>query len=201
MTSRVRPTRSLVPLMARNLGIGVGDGFVVLGSKLDGGVAALSLRVAGIVETGSTDLDRALVRVQLAALQDEFGLGDRAHMIVLRLERFELAEARVPRIDAAIAPLATNAVALSWQQLMPEVSQTIQLKRAGSLVMFGLIALLVTFSIFNSFMMSVFERTREIGMLLAIGMRPGRHRRRVAGRGSLACAVGRGHRRGARRPG
>jgi len=160
-------------LMARNLGIGVGDGFVVLGGKLDGGVAALALRVAGIVETGSTDLDRALVRVQLTALQDEFGLGDRAHMIVLRLETFELAAARLPHIDAAIAPLATNAVALSWQQLMPEMSQTIQLKRAGSLVMFGLIALLVTFSVFNSFMMSVFERTREIGMLLAIGMRPG----------------------------
>jgi ABC-type lipoprotein release transport system permease subunit len=160
-------------LMARNLGIGVGDGFVVLGSKLDGGVAALALRVSGIVETGSTDLDRALVRVHLAALQDEFGLGDRAHMIVLRLETFELATALLPRINAAIAPLATNAVALSWQQLMPEMSQTIQLKRAGSLVMFGLIALLVTFSVFNSFMMSVFERTREIGMLLAIGMRPG----------------------------
>jgi ABC-type lipoprotein release transport system permease subunit len=38
--------------------------------------------------------------------------------------------------------------------------------------MFGLIVLLVTFSVFNSFMMTVFERTREFGMLLAIGMRP-----------------------------
>jgi ABC-type antimicrobial peptide transport system permease subunit len=38
--------------------------------------------------------------------------------------------------------------------------------------MLALIAVLVTFSIFNSFMMTVFERTREFGMLLAIGMRP-----------------------------
>jgi ABC-type lipoprotein release transport system permease subunit len=85
---------------------------------------------------------------------------------------FERVGALVPAIDASIKPLGTHSVVLPWQQLMPEVSQTIQLKRASSLVMLALVAVLVTFSIFNSFMMTVFERTREFGMLLAIGMRP-----------------------------
>jgi len=159
-------------VIARNLGIKVGDEFVVLGSKLDGGVAALSLNVAGIVATGSAELDRALVQMQLTAFQDEFGLGDQVHMIVARVADFERVEALVPAINTAIAPLTTNGVVLTWRQLMPEVAQTIQLKRASSLVMLGLVAVLVTFSIFNSFMMTVFERTREFGMLLAIGMRP-----------------------------
>jgi predicted RND superfamily exporter protein len=52
-----------------------------------------------------------------------------------------------------------------------EVEQAMALKNAISEVMFGLIALLVTFSVFNTFIMLVFERTREFGMLLAIGMR------------------------------
>jgi ABC-type lipoprotein release transport system permease subunit len=167
------PTDAVVgAAMARNLGIKVGDGFVVLGSKLDGGVAALSLDVAGIVETGSADLDRGLVQMQLAAFQEEFGLGDQVHMVVARVGDFDRVGALVPAIEAAIAPLGTDSVVLPWQELMPEVSQAIQLKRAGSLVMLALVSVLVTFSIFNSFMMTVFERTREFGMLLAIGMRP-----------------------------
>jgi ABC-type lipoprotein release transport system permease subunit len=169
------PNDALVgAVLARNLGIGVGDEFVVLGSKLDGSVAALSLHVTGIVESGSAELDRALVQVQLAAFQDEFGLGDQVHMVVARVADFERVAEWLPAVEAAIVPLGIGSVVLPWQQLMPEVAQTIQLKRAGSLVMLSLIAILVTFSIFNSFMMTVFERTREFGMLLAIGMRPSR---------------------------
>ena len=93
-------------------------------------------------------------------------------MVVARVSDFEHVGATLPAVDAAIAPLGTASVALPWQRLMPEVAQTMQLKRASSLVMLSLIAVLVTFSIFNSFMMTVFERTREFGMLLAIGMRP-----------------------------
>ncbi len=159
-------------VMAQNLGIGVNDEFIVLGSRLDGSVAALSLRVSGIVDSGSAELDRALVQVQLAAFQDEFGLGDQVHVVVARVNDFERVDALLPRVEAAVAPLGTGVVALPWQRLMPEVAQTMQLKRASSLVMLSLIALLVTFSVFNSFMMTVFERTREFGMLLAIGMRP-----------------------------
>ena len=169
----VGPTDALLgSVIARNLGIGVGDEFVLRGSKLDGSVAALSLRVCGIVESGSADLDRALVQIQLAAFQEEFGLGDQVHMVVARVADFEHVGATLPRVDAVLAPLATGSVVLPWQRLMPEVAQTMQLKRASSLVMLSLVAVLVTFSIFNSFMMTVFERTREFGMLLAIGMRP-----------------------------
>jgi len=93
-------------------------------------------------------------------------------MVVARVADFEHVGAALPQVDAAIARLGTGSVVLPWQRLMPEVAQTMQLKRASSLVMLSLVAVLVTFSIFNSFMMTVFERTREFGMLLAIGMRP-----------------------------
>ncbi len=167
------PTDAVVgSAMARNLGAKLGDEIVLLGSKLDGGVAALSLTIAGIVDSGSADLDRGLIEVQLSAFQSEFGLGDQAQVIVARVADFENVGALLPRIDAAIAPFGSDLSVLPWQRLMPDVAQTMALKRAGTLLMLALIALLVTFSIFNSFMMSVFERTREFGMLLAIGMRP-----------------------------
>jgi len=144
-------------VIARNLDIDVGDEFVLLGSKLDGSVAALSLHVSGIVESGSAELDRTLVQVQLAAFQDEFGLGDQAHMVVARVSDFEHVGATLPAVEAAIAPLGTASVVLPWQRLMPEVAQTMQLKRASSLVMLSLIAVLVTFSIFRlSFPLNIF---------------------------------------------
>ena len=57
---------------------------------------------------------------------------------------------------------------------MPEAVQFIELKSIGTHVMFALIAIIVSFSIVNTFMMTVFERTPEFGMLMAIGMKPGR---------------------------
>ena len=48
------------------------------------------------------------------------------------------------------------------------------MKFIGTLLFFALIAIIVTFSIVNTFMMTVFERTQEFGMLMAIGMKPGR---------------------------
>ena len=57
---------------------------------------------------------------------------------------------------------------------MPEAVQTIDIKLIGALLFFGLMAMIVTFSVVNTFMMTVFERTAEFGMLMAIGMKPGR---------------------------
>jgi ABC-type lipoprotein release transport system permease subunit len=167
------PTDAVVgSVMARNLGAKLGDELVILGTMLDGGVAAMSLRITGIVDTGTPDLDRALIQVELAAFQDAFGLGDQVHVVVARVTDFTRVAAIVPGIEAALTPFGANLSVLSWQRLLPELAQTTELKRASSSVMFGLIALLVTFSVFNSFMMTVFERTREFGVLLAIGMRP-----------------------------
>ena len=55
---------------------------------------------------------------------------------------------------------------------MPEAEQMIELKSVGAQLFFAVITVIVTFSVVNTFMMMVFERTPEFGMLMAIGMRP-----------------------------
>jgi len=60
----------------------------------------------------------------------------------------------------------------TWQQLMPELQQTIDMKKSGTSLFFGMLVIMVTFSIVNSYIMTVVERTPEFGMLLAIGMKP-----------------------------
>src|SRR3989304_3151143 len=69
--------------LAKNLQIKVGDELTLLGSALDGSVAATIVPVVGIFESGMRDLDRVLVEMPLRSFQDVFGMGEGAHAIVL----------------------------------------------------------------------------------------------------------------------
>ncbi len=157
-------------VLARNLGLHVGDELVMLGTAKQGGVAAAVARVVGIFDTGMVDVDRALVQIPIADFQDAWSLEvDEAHTLVVLAEgvegSLELAE--------EVAETAVGLNTLNWHVLMPEMVQFIELKAVGVQLIFVLIAIIVTFSVINAFMMTVFERTPEFGMLKAIGMRPG----------------------------
>jgi ABC-type lipoprotein release transport system permease subunit len=157
--------------LARNLGAVPGDEVVMLGTGPEGGVAALAVTLVGLFETGQAELDRALVQVPLDVFQAGFFLEDEAHTVILKLERI----ADLETVAADIRGILPEELALrDWQQLMPDVVQAIALDRVSARMFYGILMLVVLFSIINTFIMTVFERTREFGMLLAIGMRPWR---------------------------
>ncbi len=157
--------------LARNLGAGVGDELLVLGSGKEGGVAALALTIAGIFDTGQAELDRALVVVPLQTFREGFYLEGEAHQVVIKLRDVEATDRVISEISQA---LPAGVVARSWRELLPDVVQGIALDRVSARLFYGILTLIVLFSIINTFVMTVFERTREFGMLLAIGMHPWR---------------------------
>ena len=65
-------------------------------------------------------------------------------------------------------------VCLDWMELVPGMVQTIKLDLSSSAIFYLILNIVVAFSILNTFLMAVFERTKEFGVLLAIGTRPGR---------------------------
>ena len=156
--------------MARNLGIAVGDELVMLGTAKEGGVAAAVAQVAGVFSTGSVAMDRSLALIPIADFRAAWNLAaDEAHRLVIVVD--DVGEA-LDIAEAAAGPAAPFAV-LNWKTLMPEVEQFIDLKLVGLYFFFVIIAIIVTFSVINAFLMTLFERTAEFGMLKAIGMRPG----------------------------
>ena len=161
--------------LARNLGVSVGDELVVLGSTREGGVAALAIRVGGILESGLTDLDRILLQVRLSTLQEAFELGDDAHRIVLVTDSILGIEAMLDEVRDALARIraADTTRVLPWAQLMPEVEESIQLDSGAGVILLWSLVIVVAFAVVNALVMTVLERTREFGMLLAVGMRPG----------------------------
>lgn len=155
--------------MARNLGARVGDELVVLGSGKQGVVAAAIFIIAGIVETGQVELDRTLVFAPIANVADAFYLQDEAHMLLLMVENLSQLGAIGSQIESKLAaPLTLQ----TWQQLMPMIEQSIELDKAGAQLFYSLLLILVVFAVVNTFVMVLFERTREFGLFMALGMRP-----------------------------
>ena len=70
-------------VFARNLGLKVGDSITLLGSALDGTIAADRLTLVGVFHTGIPELDRQLAEMPLGRFQRDFGLGDKATLVVL----------------------------------------------------------------------------------------------------------------------
>ena len=156
--------------MARNLGAQIGDELIVLGSGKQGAVAAAIFVIAGIVETGQVELDRSLVLAPFAELADALYLEDEAHMLVLMVD--DLSE--LTATASSVAELLPEALTVqTWQQLMPMIEQSIELDRAGAVLFYSLLLILVAFAVVNTFVMVLFERTREFGLFMALGMRPG----------------------------
>ncbi|HJX18347.1 MAG TPA: FtsX-like permease family protein [Acidiferrobacterales bacterium] len=157
--------------LARNLKIKLGDELTLLGSGRDGSVAATVLPVAGFFESGNPDLDRRLVMMPLATFQETFSLGKDAHLIVVSGPNYE----SIPQTKAVVSQFIagqSGLVVLDWDELVPGIKQLIQTDMVQNWITYIALIVIVTLSIMNTFLMSVLERTREFGIMLALGISP-----------------------------
>lgn len=160
-------------VMARNLKVTVGDELTFVGSGKDGSFAAGVVIVAGIFASGTQDLDRSLAEMPLSYFQEAFEMEGSGHMIVI--SRDELSS-----IPGMIEPLRESIegqgelVVLDWETLVPGLKQAIQADMTGAWFMYAVLIVLVAFSVLNTQLMSVLERTREFGVIMALGIKPRR---------------------------
>lgn len=164
-----RPNSAMIGgALARNLRVDVGDELVILSTDVDGSVAFIAPIVTGVFETGNDTLDRSLIQVPRRLINDALLLDDAAHRVVIMVEEPMSPE----RVLSTITPLLPSSTALlDWRDLMPEISQSIRLDKISNGIVYGTLTVIVVLSIANTFVMTMFERTREFGMLRAIGMR------------------------------
>jgi len=157
--------------LARNLRVQVGDTLTLLGSARDGSVAADRLAVVGIIGSGISALDRQLAEIPLQRFQDDFAMPGQAHVIVLSGPHLGGIDAALPRARKLAS--AQGLAVRSWGQLQPGLKHAIQLDASTSLLWYVSLVVVAIALLLNTLLMSVLERTREFGMLLALGMRPG----------------------------
>ena len=155
--------------LAHNLKITIGDELTLLGSGRDGSIAATILPVVGIFNSGNRDLDRQMMEIPINTFRDVFAMGNHAHAIIIGGQR-DMAESYSMAIEDLIYD-KDKLVLLDWETLLPGLKQAIEADFFSAWVMYGLLIVLVAFSMMNTMLMSVLERTHEFGILLALGVR------------------------------
>ena len=155
--------------LARNLSAVVGDEIVILGTGKTGNLAPMLLTIGGIFTTGITDVDRSYVQVRIEAFQEAFEFGDEIHRLLVSVSDLVHINAVVADIRRVVSD---EVVVHDWETLMPEIRQGIDLDKISAQFMYWMLLAVVLLSIVNTFVMTVFERSREFGMLVAVGMRP-----------------------------
>jgi putative ABC transport system permease protein len=180
-------------VLARNLRVSVGDEITVLGSGVDGSFAAAVLTVAGIFKSGVKEIDRSIAEIPLAAFQEIFYMNGAGHQVVIMAPSLGAVPELQVRVEAAIAGEG-DLVVHDWDALQPGLKQMIQADMSSAFFMYGILVILVAFSVLNTQLMSVLERTHEFGVVMALGMKPGRLGRLVmletAMMGMLGLALG-----------
>jgi ABC-type lipoprotein release transport system permease subunit len=158
--------------LASNLKVGLGGKVVYTFVGVDGEIVSGLGRVSGVVETGAPSVDGGLVLLPLAAVREVGGFGpDEATTVGVYLRDSrrsgDVVDALGPGLPAGVA-------ALGWSEAQPDLSGFIAMKVGGARFMEAVLMILVAAGIFNTLFMSVMERSREFGVLAAIGCSRGR---------------------------
>ncbi|MEZ4361174.1 MAG: FtsX-like permease family protein [Kofleriaceae bacterium] len=182
--------------LAKNLNLGLGDRVVLTASPRGGGnPASIAFLVRGVFQTGLAELDGFSVQIPIEDAQKLLDLGSSITEIALMLEHADDVGAVVSAMRAAI-PERTELEVLPWQEALAELHETIVLDDAGTYLMMAVVFVIVGIGIFNTVLMSVVERTRELGVMMAIGTATGRLFRLVMAEAAIlaviGCAVGLG---------
>ncbi len=176
-------------VLARNLQVGVGDELTFIGNGRDGSFAAAVVTIVGIFESGMEDLDRSLAEVPLGFFDDVFTMGGAGHAVVVMAPSLIQVGQTRSRVEALL-PEGSELVVHDWDELLPGLKQAIQADFTSAWFMYGILIVLVAFSVLNTQLMSVLERTKEFGIIMALGVKPRRLGRLVLLESGLMGAVG-----------
>jgi ABC-type lipoprotein release transport system permease subunit len=160
-------------VLARNLRVGIGDELTLLGSGRDGSFAAAVVNVVGIFESGVVDIDRNIAQLPLGLFQEVFYMDGAGHQVVINAANLGEATLLEPQIIGAL-PAGEDLVVHDWDTLQPGLKQAIQADMSSAFFMYGILVILVAFSVLNTQLMSVLERTHEFGIVMSLGLKPGR---------------------------
>ncbi len=175
--------------LARNLKVSLHDELTLMGSGKDGSFAADVVNVVGIFETGVPDIDRNFVQMPLDRFQEVFSMENEGHTIVALAEDFSQIAQLQQRLQKPLSD-TEKLVLLDWDALSPGLQQAIDADMASAWFMYGILILLVAFSVLNTQLMSVLERTHEFGIIMALGLKPGRLGRMVLMESTIMAGMG-----------
>ena len=157
--------------IAETLQAKVGDKLVFT-TSVHGEMNSQLYRVRGIFRTGSEDIDSLVGFVNYTSVDTVLQEEDIAHQIALHLSNTTETDAAKKQVEQLLSPTSNNMQILSWNEALPDVVAMIKVDQSSNEMINAILLLVVAMGVLNTMLMSVLERTREFGVMLAIGMRP-----------------------------
>ncbi len=168
-TSMQRPIL-LGARLAERLKVSLDDKVVLMVQAADGSMGAELFKVAGIFRSGAPEMDEGVVFILRADAQNLFALGDKVTEAAVLLESSRQVPAALAALQKSLASEPVEI--LPWWQVQPFLQQFIQIDDAFFYIIVLIFFIVISIGILNTIMMSIFERVREFGVMMALGTKP-----------------------------
>lgn len=172
--------------LADLLGVTAGDRVTLVGRGAQEQMRQRTMTIVGVYDLGMAEAEKGTVFVTLPEAQFLYNLRDQVTEVTIVLQQVGQESAVLPALRAVFPGFEVD----SWETLRPEMRQTMDTKAAVTVFFSFIVLLIASIGILNLMLMAVFERTREMGILAAVGMKG----RQIMGlfllEGALIGAVG-----------
>ncbi|MFH1387202.1 MAG: FtsX-like permease family protein [bacterium] len=155
--------------LAEDFKVDVGDYMTILTRTKYDTYQAIDLRIKGILKTEDPKIDYAAVVIPLGLGQDSLDMGKSVTEIDIKLKD----PAMIKEFRDKLAKELPGLEVATWQELAADVVAIAQAKRGGTSFVLFSVFIIALIGISNTILLAAFERTREIGMMAAMGMRRG----------------------------
>jgi len=152
--------------LAEDLGVAVGHRLVFSSQNVQGDITSLSLTVTAIIQTSNMTIDNQTIFIALPRSRAFSGVGENgATQVALRLQDPAAVDADAAGLRSAFPALEVK----TWRQLYPVLQQMQEMMVIFNSITFAIVMLVVLIGIFGVMLVSILERTREFGILIALG--------------------------------
>jgi ABC-type lipoprotein release transport system permease subunit len=154
--------------LAEILKVEVGDSVVIYGQGFHGVTAAAQIPIIGIVKFTIPDLNKSFTYLSLSYAQWLFSAHERLTSLSIMVNNPK----ELDRIKSDIQKVFdVKYEVMDWEELSPELVQSIQIDNASGIIMLGILYIVIAFGIFGTIMMMTAERVKEFGILISVGMK------------------------------
>lgn len=151
--------------LADKMNLRPGQKLVLTFTDTAGTMVSGAFRVAAVYQSANAPLDERNVYLRQSDLNPLLGLASEFHEIAVLLNRDEDLDQAQDTLQATWPGYAVE----SWKELAPETDLMVNTTNQLSYILMGIIMFALAFGIVNTMLMAVMERTREIGMMVALG--------------------------------